>query len=351
MKFVRNQWYVAALAEEVGDGLLERTVLGESIVLYRALDGTVTGLANRCVHRRYPLSEGRLDSAGNLVCGYHGFTYDPAGICVAVPAQQRIPRSARVPTYPVVERDRFIWVWIGDGKLADPARIPSLPFLDHPDWAVLRGMAGVKCRYDLLIDNLMDLSHETYLHSEWIGTPEVAETPTTTTTDEDACIVWVSRHMENVPCPPSYIPSMAAKGFSGKIDRWQDIEYHAPGLYLLNSRIAPPGRPPAADGDDSHAAHKKIVYGVTPSTAGTTYDFWCVARDHEVGDAEADTRGMKSQTAVVGQDVDALNLLEATLAGEPSGYQELSVNIDTGALAARRMLARLAEAGERVPQG
>ena len=96
---------------------------------------------------------------------------------------------------------------------------------------------------------------------------------------------------------------------------------------------------------------KKIVYAVTPSTAGKTYDFWCVARDHEVGDAEADTRGMKSQAAVLGQDVDALNLLEATLAGEPSGYQELSVNIDTGALAARRMLARLAEAGERVPQG
>ena len=347
MKFVRNQWYVAALAEELGDGLLERTVTGEPIVLYRAVDGAVTALANRCVHRRFPLSEGRLNHEGNLVCGYHGFTFNPSGVCVAVPAQQRIPRSARVPAYPVIEQDRFIWVWIGDPKLADPVLIPSLPFLDHPDWAVLRGMAQAKCRYDLLIDNLMDLSHETYLHSEWIGTPEVAETPTTTTTDEDAHIVWVSRHMENVPCPPSYVPSMAAKGFSGTIDRWQDIEYRVPGLYLLHSRIAPPGMPPTEDGDDSHAAHKKIVYAVTPSTAGTTYDFWCVARDHQVGDAEADIRGMKSQMAVLTQDVDALNLLEATLAGEPSGYQELSVNIDTGALAARRMLAALAEAGER----
>ena len=346
MEFVRNQWYVAAFSEEVSDELLGRTILGEPIVFYRTSDGTPVGLADRCVHRRYPLSEGKLDANDNLVCGYHGFTYNPSGVCVAVPAQQRIPRSARVGAYPVVEQDRFIWVWIGDVNLADRSLIPSLPFLDDPVWAVLRGMAPLKCRYDLLVDNLMDLSHETYLHSEWIGTPDVAETPTTTSTDEDANIVWVSRHMENVVCPPSYIPSMAAKGFSGNIDRWQDIEYHAPALYLLNSRIGPPGVPPREDGDDSHAAHKKIVYGITPSTANTTYDFWCVARDHEVGDPAADERGMKSQSAVVLQDVVALDLLEATLATEPPNYQELSVNIDTGALAARRMLKRLAEAAK-----
>ena len=55
---------------------------------------------------------------------------------------------------------------------------------------------------------------------------------------------------------------------------------------------------------------------------------------------------MKSQSAVVLQDVVALDLLEATLATEPPNYQELSVNIDTGALAARRMLKRLAEAAK-----
>jgi hypothetical protein len=50
---------------------------------------------------------------------------------------------------------------------------------------------------------------------------------------------------------------------------------------------------------------------------------------------------------VVMQDVDALNLLQDTLDAEPEGYQELSINIDTGGLAARRILARLAEEGER----
>ena len=342
MEFVSNQWYVAAFAEEVTGNLLARRILDEPIVMYRTAEGTAVGLADRCVHRRYPLSSGSLNENGDLVCGYHGFTYNPDGLCVAVPAQQRIPRSAKVASYPLVEKDRFIWVWIGDPDLADVDLIPSLPFLDDPEWSVLRGMAPTACRFDLLVDNLMDLSHETYLHAEWIGTPEVAETPTTTRTDEERNVVWVSRHMESVPCPRSYQASMAAKGIEGLIDRWQDIEYRAPGLYLLRSRIASPGVPPREHGGDSLAAHKNIVYGITPSTAGTTYNFWCVARDHEVGVKEADERGTISQNAVVQQDVVALELLERTLVTEPEGYQELSVNIDTGALAARRMLQKLA---------
>jgi phenylpropionate dioxygenase-like ring-hydroxylating dioxygenase large terminal subunit len=346
VELVRDQWYIGAYAGELaGDVLLDRRIAGEPVVLYRAADGTATALANRCVHRRYPLSEGKLDERGNLVCGYHGFTYEPSGRCVAVPAQQRVPRTARVAAFPVRERDGLVWVWVGDPAAADEARIPSLPFLDSPDWSVVRGVRLIKCRYDLLVDNLMDLSHETYLHSEWIGTPEVAETPTTTRTDEDANVVRVSRHMENVPCPPSYQPSMRAKGFDGLIDRWQDIEYHAPGLYLLHTRIAPPGAPVGPDGDDPQAAHRKIVYGITPASAGSTHDFWMVARDHEVGDPAADERGTKSQQAVLLQDAIALEVLEETLQTEPAGYQELSVNIDTGALAARRMLARLASGG------
>lgn len=350
MEFVRNSWYVAALSEEVGDGLLGRTYLDEPVVLYRDRNGKPAALADRCVHRHYPLSEGKLDEACNLVCGYHGFTFQPDGVCVSVPAQERIPRSARVRAYPVVEKDRFVWIWIGDPLAADPGLIPDLHFLDDAEWSVLRGMAHVKCRYDLLLDNLMDLSHETYLHSDWIGTPEVAETPTTTRVDDDHSIVFVSRHMEGVPCPPSYTRSMESKGITGGIiDRWQDIEFRAPSLYVLHSRIAPPGIPPREDGDDSHAAHKKIVYGVTPSTADSVYDFWCVARDHEVGDAAADERGTFSQNSVVKQDVDALELLEQALQAERVPYQELSVNIDTGQLAARRLLVKLATSNGLAP--
>jgi hypothetical protein len=49
------------------------------------------------------------------------------------------------------------------------------------------------------------------------------------------------------------------------------------------------------------------------------------------------------------QDVVALNLLETVIATEPEGYRELSIDIDTGGLAARRILKRLAAGPVRVP--
>src|SRR5680860_1089059 len=193
--FARNQWYVAAYGSEIGRDLFARTILGEALVFYRTKSGQPIALADRCVHRRFPLSQSHLDG-DNVVCGYHGFTYDPTGACVAVPGQKRIPRTARVPAYPVIEQDSFVWVWIGDVEKADPGRIPRAPWLDQDGWTTVCGMEPLKAPYGLLVDNLLDLSHETYLHGGYIGTPEVAETPIRTEVDDEQEVVYVSRHME-----------------------------------------------------------------------------------------------------------------------------------------------------------
>lgn len=344
--FIRNQWYVAAYAGEVGRRLFSRTVCGEPVLLWRTEAGEVTAMSDRCVHRRFPLSQepGHLDG-DRVVCGYHGFTYGADGVCVGVPGQQRIPRTARLSVYPVVEQDSFVWVWIGEREAADEKLIPRAPWLDRPGWTVVRGMEPLAARYGLLVDNLLDLSHETYLHGGYIGTPEVAETPITTEVDEAAGIVRVSRHMDDAACPPFYATST---GVEGRITRWQDIEYHAPCLYLLHSRIAPAGTPPPdVDGSDPDAFHVEVVYAITPETEGRTHDFWSVARDFALDDAEVTGFLRESNRTVVLQDVVALDALEKALAAEPDGCQELSINIDTGGLAARRILARLREEGAR----
>ncbi|WP_235787080.1 Rieske 2Fe-2S domain-containing protein [Streptomyces mutabilis] len=212
--FARNQWYVAAHSHEVGRDLLGRTVLGEPLVLYRSEeDGTPGALHDRCVHRRCPLSEPptRLDG-DRIVCGYHGFTYDTTGTCVYVPGQKRVPRTARIASYPVLEQDSLVWVWIGDPALADIGAVPRARHLDSPGWVTVRGMEPIDADYGLLVDNLLDLSHETYLHGGHICTPEVAETPITTEVDEGAGIVRVSRHMDDAECPPFYAKSTGIGG-------------------------------------------------------------------------------------------------------------------------------------------
>jgi vanillate O-demethylase monooxygenase subunit len=346
--FARNQWYVAAYGDEIGAELFSRTVCGESILFWRTREGRVTAMSDHCVHRRFPLSQKPSRLADDqVVCGYHGFTYGADGVCVSVPGQRRVPRTARLTSYPVVERDSFVWVWIGDRDAADEAPVPRAPWLDSPRYAAVHGMEPLAARYGLLVDNLLDLSHETYLHGGYIGTREVAETPITTEVDEQAGIVRVSRHMDDADCPPFYSRST---GIEGRITRWQDIEYHAPCLYLLHSRIAPVGAPgPRADGSDPDAFHVEIVYAITPETEHSTHDFWAVARDFAQDDAEVGAFLRENNRTVVLQDVVALDRLEQVVASEPAGTQELSINIDTGGLAARRILARLTAEGAPVP--
>lgn len=335
----RNQWYVAAYGREIGNELFSRTICDEPILFWRTATGEVTAMADRCVHRRFPLSQAPSRLVDDqVICGYHGFTYGTDGRCVAVPGQTRVPRTARLTRYPVVEQDSFVWVWIGDPDRADTTSIPRAPWLDSPNYTTVSGMEPLAARFGLLVDNLLDLSHETYLHGGYIGTPEVASTPITTEVDDDAGIVYVSRHMDDAECPPFYAKST---GLSGRISRWQDIEYTPPCLYKLHSRIAPVGVLPNDDGTDPDAFHVEVVYAITPETEHSTHDFWAVARDFALDDDEVTDFLAESNRTVVLQDVEALDVLEQVVEGEPERYQELSINIDTGGLAARRMLKRM----------
>lgn len=331
--FARDHWYVVAAGDEIGDRPLGRVVLGEPLVLFRDGDGAVVALADRCPHRRYPLSLGAVVD-GNLRCGYHGFTFDGCGTCIAVPGQDHIPSRADVRAYPLVERGPWVFVWMGDPARPDQDRLPALPFLTGPGWTSVHGMQLLEARYELLVDNLLDLSHETFLHAGLIGTPEVAATPIGTEVDDAAGIVRVSRHMDGAECPPFYARST---GLASPIDRWQDIEFHAPGIYVLHSRIAPAGSVP---GPGDGAAHAEILYGITPATATTTYDFWLVARDFAPDDREVSDFLWKMNDAVVAQDVAALGVLEQRVAAEPDGF-EVNVRIDRGGLHARRLIRDL----------
>ncbi|GAA2877197.1 aromatic ring-hydroxylating dioxygenase subunit alpha [Pseudonocardia halophobica] len=335
----RDQWYVAAYGSEIRHELFARTICDEPILFWRTESGEVVANSDRCVHRRFPLSRAPSRLVDDkVVCGYHGFTYGSDGKCVAVPGQTRVPRTARLTPYPVVELDSLIWIWIGDPALADPTRIPRVPYLASPDFTTVRGMEPLQARFSLLVDNLLDLSHETYLHGGYIGTPEVASTPISTEVDDEAGIVYVSRHMDDAECPPFYSKST---GLQGRIARWQDIEYTPPCLYKLHSRIAPVGSVPNPDGTDPDAFHVEVVYAITPETEHSTHDFWMVARDFALDDEEVSAFLAENNRTVVLQDVEALDVLEQVIQGEPEGYQELSINIDTGGLAARRMLARM----------
>ena len=169
MTFVRNLWYVAAWSHEVPpDQPRGVRVTGEPIALYRRRDGTVVALEDRCPHRHAPLSLGRIEG-DDLRCMYHGLRFRCDGVCVEVPGSTRVPPRLAARSFPVVERSSWIWVWPGDPAKADPALVPEAFGLDNPEWVMRASAMDYEADYQLLNDNLCDLSHLDFVHETHAG--------------------------------------------------------------------------------------------------------------------------------------------------------------------------------------
>ena len=330
---VRNQWYVAAWTGEIGRELLARTVCGEPLVMFRREDGSVAALEDRCWHRLAPLSMGKL-VGDEVECGYHGLVFNGAGACVRMPNGGSIPPAACVRSYPVVERHRFVWVWVGEAERADPDLIPDLPWNDHPDWVGEGGRLPVKADYRLLIDNLMDLTHETYLHPETIGHDALSAAPIDT--ESDAGSVTVTRWTEGIDPPPFW---KMAIGREGLCDRWQFIRFMPPAAIAIDVGVALAGTG-ARGGDRSQGVTGFVINFLTPETETTSHYFWNFVRDFDRGNAALTWTMTETTTRVFMQDVTMLEAQQRALSAVPDATLR-NLNIDAGGVRARRLIDRL----------
>jgi phenylpropionate dioxygenase-like ring-hydroxylating dioxygenase large terminal subunit len=327
---VMNGWYIGAWSDEVDRTLMQRWICGRPVCFYRLSDGSVNAIEDRCPHRRYPLSLGRLD--GDVIeCNYHGYRIDGSGVCVGVAEQPDTPKTS-VHRFPLVERHGIVWIWPGDPEKADPAEIPDVSWLTDENWTHVHGVVPLKARQVLLVENLLDLTHETFLHPGSIGNAAVASTPIDVVGEGNK--VSFIRHMIGIEAPPFYRSSM---GVTTDIDRWQDGDFYAPGVFVLNIRIAPTGT------EEPEGFHMKVVYGMTPGTATETHDFFALARDYKIDDAELSTFQLEQQLAVMKEDVDALEIQEVMVATDP-GMIESSIRSDVAGIRGRRLLERMAKA-------
>src|SRR5215207_6910354 len=199
--YLRNAWYCAAWSDELGDnGVLGITILKEPVVIYRQGNGEVVALEDRCAHRFAPLSMGAVVGGNRIQCPYHGLEYDKTGACVLNPhGAKNIPSRARVKSYPVTEKHKAIWIWMGD-KTPDHAKIPDFSVMDNvPELhATKLDKIMVKANVELIIDNLLDLSHTAFLHAGILGNASTAESDIEVTQEGDS--VTVSRYARN--CEP-----------------------------------------------------------------------------------------------------------------------------------------------------
>src|SRR5580692_9359531 len=234
--FLCNAWYVAALDAEVEDRLLPVKVLNERLVLYRRANGEPAALEDACAHRKLPLSLGRI-RGDHVEFGYHGMTYGADGKCVRIPCSERIPKEARVRSYPFVSRYGLLWVWMGDPVTADPATIFPVAHWGDAEWGVTRGDAmTVHCNYLYMTDNLLDPSHVAWVHPGSFGNAACESTPVEVKTGERGVIA--SRWMRAVEVAPLYMPFVR---FDGACDRLQHYEVRFPSHALIKAVFVPSG--------------------------------------------------------------------------------------------------------------
>jgi phenylpropionate dioxygenase-like ring-hydroxylating dioxygenase large terminal subunit len=282
MGYLRNAWYVGALSRELNEQPLGRVILDESLVFFRAADGSPVAVADRCPHRFVPLSLGKVKQ-GELECGYHGLRFGRDGVCVANPhGNKAVPRGANLRHYPIIERYGFIWIWTGDIERADQSLMPTFPFLDSPDqFTAVHGYLPVAGNYQLVVDNLLDLSHVEFLHPMFSQAEGVAGHRTEFFQDGD--VVVANRWKPNVP-----LHGLAGRMFwtspSTRSDARSHMRWSAPSYLDFDLGATEVGAS-VEEGICLPNAHL-----VTPETEFKSHYFWSVARNRLLDDEAMSVR-------------------------------------------------------------
>jgi len=331
--FLYNCWYVAGWSRELarGEGMARR-ILSEPIVLFRTEGGVVAALEDRCCHRALPLSFGQVDGE-RLRCSYHGLEFGASGKCERIPAQEKIPSTACVRCYPLVEQDELLWIWMGDEAKADSRLIPRHP--EHEDQRFEWRSASFEIlgNWKLMVENLMDLSHLPYIHANTIGGNPELHFSTKTQAQKLENGVAVIRQMPSSVPPPTYV---AAKGFTGLVDRWQEIEFR-PVRIRIHTGACDVGTG-AYEGKREHGLSMIGFHGITPETEMTTHYFWSMSTNVLV-DGIPDL--VFQQTAdTFREDQVVIELQQRRIAEEPD-RQMVDIASDAGSRLATQLIRRL----------
>ena len=334
--FVFDEWYVAAFGEELGWRLTPRRILGKRIVMFRTEAGVPAALEDRCAHRSYPLSAGTLER-DTIVCGYHGFRYNSAGDCVEVPSQPKCPKDIGVRAYPLVERGALVWIWMGDPDKADLDRLPPQEWIVDPDWAKTSGYFRLPGNYVSLHENLLDLTHLSYLHAKSFGTPDYARAPFDVTVEDG--YFKLERTVAPTTLPPVWAKPTGLMGVSTAA-RIATSEFLSPAFHQVGVTFYDTALPEAA----RVTSRVRTAHLVTPETQGSTHYFLVHGRDFAQQDPALGAYMHEQLFAAFQEDVDGLSLLEEVLEETGGDAYEISVQSDAPAIAMRRYLKDRAEA-------
>ena len=341
--FLTHCWYVAAWDHELIDGkLLPRTILEKPVLIYRGDSGKVVALDNRCCHRGAKLSNGRREG-DDIRCMYHGLKFDPGGKCIQIPGQDNIPKNLGVRSYPIVERQHLIWIWMGDPAKADPSKILDFNYLSDPGWRGKPDYMHYQANYLLIVDNLSDFAHLAFVHAKTLGGSEeyaFKSKPVAIERLDDG--FRVERWHMNAPCPPFHKKVVRGVLF---VDRRNIGRMHVPGIFFLESLFGPAGRG-LEKGNLEDAKQYRNCQFFTPETQRSTHFFWNYLHDYGLDDPTIALSLRDSMVQGFMEDKFIIEGQQEMLDADP-GFKMHGIVSDAPLAHFRRTLGRLIES-ERV---
>ncbi|WCT79219.1 Rieske 2Fe-2S domain-containing protein [Novosphingobium humi] len=335
-RFVLDAWYVMGTVEELNAGPIVRRVLDIPMFAYRQDDGTPVVMLDRCPHRRFPMSRSTIERDG-IRCGYHGLKFAHDGRCIDVPAQQGRCGELAIRTFEAVEHADWLWVWTGntpsDGRL--PPQAPE--FEDGIPWRRRQICAHhVHARASLFQDNLLDLSHLTFLHAGNIGGSGVE----VTRPDLKVMPFGLSVRREVLDPAMAKLPLGQAMGIDGTVVRVLEQQFYLPSLHITGSAFYEPdgnGKPGQSLGSF------RVLHALTPETATTMHYFQAYQRNFALDDLETDVVIERVLNLPIPEDVQAAELIEAELQAAKSLEPEIHIISDVVALRGRALMQRAME--------
>ena len=334
--FVKNIWYVAAWSTELGTAKpISRTVIGEPVALYRKADGAVVAMEDRCPHRHAPLSLGRIEG-DDLKCMYHGLKFGSDGACKHVPGSELLPPKSAVRTFPVVERSSWIWVWMGDPALANADDVLYVTGLDDPQWLMRESAIDYAANWELINDNLCDLSHLDYTHETTLGRATGA--------------TWSNAAPKITPIDNGllferWFPDVVAGPGGTTVDSWSAYRYLLPGIFLLHTfqypagtaRLSGFGPPPP---DAVPVFRRAEQQAVTPQTATRTRYLFATGVDAAMADLTTLDARYGVVAAAFAEDKVMIEAQQKIWETTPPDRPKAFIPQDTGPAAFRRLVAK-----------
>lgn len=336
MKFLHNTWYVAAIASEVdAENLFSRKMLGISVLIYRKADGTAVAMQDRCPHRFAPLHLGKR-IGDEVQCPYHALRFNAEGQCTHSPhGDGTVPARACVRTFPIEERYGLLWIWMGDARRADASLIPQYELLESPPpTAVGHGYMHMQANYELIVDNVMDLSHVDHVHGPLLNTAGKLspQKPPVIEDDNSVLVRW-----EWQQHPPMGLFAPLLPDPQGPAEQFVQVQWTAPSNMFLTVGAVQGSR------DHDRGLISWDFHLLTPETANSTHYYFVSLRNFMVESEEFNQLKLKNMIDTFkAEDEPLIAAVQAEMGGaEFWSLKPALLSSDPAPVKARRRLAKL----------